>query len=323
MIKYRYRKLSDYLKEKYGTRVHKLPLSAGFTCPNRDGKISRGGCIFCDATGSGFTTFGPTVEIKEQVKRMIERAERRFKAEKFIVYFQAFSNTYAPPEKLRKIYESALIDTRIVGLDVSTRPDLLQEEVIDVLEEFKSKVDVTVEIGLQTVNYKTLKILNRGHTLAEFIDSVIRLKRRRFEVVSHVILNLPWDDIEDVIETSKVLSALNIDGVKLHSLYVVEKTKLAEMFLKNEVRICSVEEYIERVITFLEYLDPKIVIHRLVADPPRKGTIFGNWGMKKQEIIRIIEKEMEKRDSFQGKKYSYLGRWANNGNNEKIHVSWL
>jgi len=308
MNKNRYRKLSDYLKEKYGTRVHKLPLSAGFTCPNRDGKISKGGCIFCDPTGSGFATLGPTVGIRAQVSQMIERAEKRFKAKKFIAYFQAFSNTYALPEKLKEIYESALIDPRIVGLDISTRPDLLQENVIDMLEEFKSKVDVTIEVGLQTVNYKTLKVLNRGHTLAEFIDSVIRLKQRKFEVVSHVILNLPWDDMEDVIETSKVLSALNIDGVKLHSLYVVEKTKLAEMFLKGEVKICSIEEYVNRVITFLEYLDPKIVIHRLVADPPKSGTIFGNWGMKKQEIVRIIEEEMEKRDSFQGKKYDYLRR---------------
>ncbi|MDI3472173.1 MAG: uncharacterized protein PWQ20_351 [Thermotogaceae bacterium] len=304
----RYRKLSKYLKEKYGTRVHKIPLSAGFTCPNRDGTISKGGCIFCDPSGSGFATLGPNIPIEEQVSRMIERAERRFKAEKFIVYFQAYSNTYGTPDKLEKLYKSALVDPRIVELDVSTRPDLLPEEVIDVFDKLKKEIDLTVEIGLQTVNYKTLKILNRGHTLSEFIDAVVRLKKRSFNVVSHVILNLPWDDMEDVVETAKILSALNVDGVKLHSLYVVKNTKLAEMFLNNEVKICSVHEYVERVITFLEYLSPEIIIHRLVADPPKEGTIFGNWGMKKQDIVRIIEEEMEKRDSFQGKKYNYLRR---------------
>lgn len=304
----RYKKLSKYLKEKYHARVHKLPLSAGFTCPNRDGKISKGGCIFCDPTGSGFATLGSNVPIQEQVIKMIERAEKRFKAKKFIAYFQAFSNTYASPEKLEKIYESALIDPRIVGLDVSTRPDLLQEEVLDVLEKFKKKVNLTVEVGLQTVNYKTLKILNRGHTLAEFVDAVNRLKKRNFDVVAHVIINLPWDDIEDVVETAKILSALNVDGVKLHSLYVVQNTELAKMFLNGEVSICSIDEYVDRVITFIEYLDPNIIIHRLVADPPKKGTIFGNWNMKKQDIVRIIEEEMEKRDTFQGKKYGYLRR---------------
>lgn len=304
----RYRKLSKYLREKYGVRVHKIPLSVGFTCPNRDGTISKGGCIFCDPSGSGFSTLGPNVPIEKQVLHMIERAKRRFGAEKFIVYFQAYSNTYDTPDRLEKMYRSALIDPRIVELDISTRPDLLPEEVIDVFDKLRKEIDLTVEVGLQTVNYRTLKILNRGHTLSEFIDAVIRLKKRDFNVVAHIILNLPWDDMEDVIENAKVLSALNVDGVKLHSLYVVKNTKLAEMFLNKEVEICSVHEYVERVITFLEYLNPEVVIHRLVADPPKEGTIFGNWGMKKQDIVRIIEEEMEKRDSFQGKKYNYLRR---------------
>ncbi len=302
----RYRKLSDYLKERYGERVQRIVIHGGFSCPNRDGTKSRGGCIYCDATGSGFTTL-MRLPIREQVMEIKKKYEKRG-IKKFIAYFQSFSNTYAPVEMLRERYEEALVDDSIVQLSVSTRPDLVPERVLDLFEEFKKRVDVSVELGLQTANYRTLKKINRGHTLAEFVDAAVRVKKRGIELVVHVILNLPWDDMEDVVETAKILSALDVDGVKLHSLYVVEGTKLAEMYKKGEVKICSLEEYIDRAITFLEYLSPNVVIHRLVADPPRKGTIFGNWGKSKIEIINMIEEELERRDTYQGKKFDYLNR---------------
>ncbi|HBU00537.1 MAG: Uncharacterized protein XD57_0442 [Thermotoga petrophila] len=302
----RYRKLSDYLKERYGERVQRIVIHGGFSCPNRDGTKSRGGCIYCDATGSGFTTL-MRLPIREQVMEIKKKYEKRG-IKKFIAYFQSFSNTYAPVEVLRERYEEALVDDSIVQLSVSTRPDLVSERVLDLFEEFKKRVDVSVELGLQTANYRTLKKINRGHTLAEFVDAAVRVKRRGIELVVHVILNLPWDDMEDVVETAKILSALDVDGVKLHSLYVVERTKLAEMYKKGEIKICSLEEYIDRAITFLEYLSPNVVIHRLVADPPRKGTIFGNWGKSKIEIINMIEEELERRDTYQGKKFDYLNR---------------
>ncbi len=300
----RYRKLSEYLREKYGVRVQRIPIFAGFTCPNR---LIGEPCIYCDPTGSGFSTL-MNLSIPEQIKVWKERLKRKYKKVKFIAYFQAFSNTFAPVEVLKEKYEQALVDDEIVALDISTRPDLLQEDVLDLLESFKDRVDVFLDVGLQTVNYRTLKILKRHHTLAEFIDGVMRAKKRGFEVTVHVIVNLPWDDIEDVIETAKVLSALGVDGVKLHSLYVVEGTELARMYGRGEVRIGSVEEYVDRVITFLEYLDPSVVIHRLASDPPKKGVIFGNWGLSKSQIIRMIEEEMERRDSWQGKKFDYLIR---------------
>ncbi|AAD35600.1 radical SAM protein [Thermotoga maritima MSB8] len=302
----RYRKLSDYLKERYGERVQRIVIHGGFSCPNRDGTKGKGGCIYCDATGSGFTTL-MRLPIREQVMEMKKKYEKRG-IKKFIAYFQSFSNTYAPVEMLRERYEEALVDDSIVQLSVSTRPDLVPERVLDLFEEFKKRVDVSVELGLQTANYRTLKKINRGHTLAEFVDAAVRVKKRGIELVVHVILNLPWDDMEDVVETAKILSALDVDGVKLHSLYVVEGTKLAEMYKKGEVKICSLEEYIDRAITFLEYLSPNVVIHRLVADPPRKGTIFGNWGKSKIEIINMIEEELERRDTYQGKKFDYLNR---------------
>ncbi|ADA66399.1 conserved hypothetical protein [Thermotoga petrophila RKU-10] len=302
----RYRKLSDYLKERYGERVQRIVIHGGFSCPNRDGTKGKGGCIYCDATGSGFTTL-MRLPIREQVMEMKKKYEKRG-IKKFIAYFQSFSNTYAPVEVLRERYEEALVDDSIVQLSVSTRPDLVPERVLDLFEEFKKRVDVSVELGLQTANYRTLKKINRGHTLAEFVDAAVRVKKRGIELVVHVILNLPWDDMEDVVETAKILSALDVDGVKLHSLYVVEGTKLAEMYKKGEIKICSLEEYIDRAITFLEYLSPNVVIHRLVADPPRKGTIFGNWGKSKIEIINMIEEELERRDTYQGKKFDYLNR---------------
>jgi len=302
----RYRKLSDYLKEKYGERVQRIVIHGGFTCPNRDGRKGWGGCIYCDATGSGFTTEA-SLPIREQVLKMKERYEKKG-IRKFIAYFQAFSNTYDSPENLKKKYEEALVDDSIVQLSVSTRPDLVPEKVLDVLEEFKGRVDVSVELGLQTANYRTLRLINRGHTLAEFVDAAVRVKRRGFELVVHVILNLPWDDALDVIETAKLLSALSVDGVKIHSLYVVEGTELARMYRSGEIRICSLEEYVDRVVTFLEYLSPNVVIHRLVADPPREGTIFGNWGKSKLELVNTIEKELERRNTYQGKKFDYLNR---------------
>ncbi len=303
----RYRKLSEYLRNRYGTRVQRIPIFGGFTCPNRDGTKGKGGCIYCDATGSGFSTL-MNLPIEEQVGVWMERFKRKYKRVKFIAYFQAFTNTYAPVRVLKDRYERALLSDDIVALDVSTRPDTLPEEALDLLEDFKKRVDVFVDLGLQTVNYKTLEILNRRHTLAEFIDAVCRLKRRNLEVTVHVILNLPWDDMKDVIETAKVLSAMNVDGVKIHSLYVVEGTELARMYRKGEIEIGGVEEYVERVVTFLEYLDPEIVIHRLVSDPPKEGVLFGNWGLSKMEILNLIDKELERRDTWQGKRYDYLSR---------------
>ena len=296
----RYRKLSEYLRERYKSRVQKIPIYAGFTCPNR---LKGEPCIYCDSTGSGFSTL-MNLPIKEQVLTWKDRFKKKYKNVKFIAYFQAFSNTFASVDILRRKYEEALVDDEIVALDISTRPDLLQEEILDLLEGFKSRVDVFLDIGLQTVNYKTLKILKRHHTLAEFIDGVSRAKRRGFEITTHVIANLPWDDLEDVIETAKVISALDIDGVKVHSLYVVKGTELGNMYERGEVSIGTLEEYVQRVVTFLEYLDPSVVIHRLVADPPKTGVLFGNWGVSKLEIINAIEKELEDRDTYQGKKFN-------------------
>ncbi|ACR80438.1 TIGR01212 family radical SAM protein [Kosmotoga olearia] len=300
-----YRHLKGYLIERYGEVVYRIPIDAGFTCPNKNGTKGRGGCIYCDPTGSGFSVDGQK-SIREQMLERIEKLRAKG-IKKYMAYFQANSNTYAPVKKLKELYDSAISDD-IVILDVSTRPDLASEETLELLESYKEKLDVIIEFGLQTANFWTLKKLNRGHTLAEFIDAVIRAKKHGLEVVAHVIVNLPWDTMTDVIETAKILSALSVDGVKIHSLYVVEGTALGKMYKKGLIQICDLHEYIERVITFLEFLDPEIVIHRLVADPPKEGTLFANWGLPKIEIINRIEKKMKEENRLQGGRFNYLNR---------------
>ncbi len=235
-----------------------------------------------------------------------EWAIKKYKAQKFIVYFQAFTNTYAPIDVLRKRYEEAIIDDSILQLAVSTRPDSLSEPVLELLETFKEKVDVAVELGLQSVNPKTLRALKRGHGLAEFIYAALRAKKHQLEVVVHVIIDLPWDDMEDVIETARTISILGVDGVKLHSLYVVKGTKLEQMVNERQIELLSFDQYKDRVIAFLENLSESIVIHRLASDPPEDITVFGNWGMSKLQIVKEIEKELQSRDTHQGKEYK---RW--------------
>ncbi|MFO7881711.1 MAG: TIGR01212 family radical SAM protein [Kosmotogaceae bacterium] len=300
-----YNDLKSHLKKRYGELIYRLPIDAGFTCPNRDGTKGTRGCIYCDSTGSGFSVDG-SKSLKKQAEERKAKLKRRG-INKFIAYFQAMSNTYCTVDKLNELYSSVLEDD-IAVLDVSTRPDLVPENILSLLESYKEKLDVIVEFGLQTSNKTTLKMLNRGHDIFDFIDAVVRAKDHGLEVVAHVIVNLPWDNLEDVIETSKLLSSLKLDGVKIHSLYIVENTPLGQMYKNGRVNVCSLEEYIERVIIFLEYLSSNIVIHRLASDPPREGTLFGNWGLSKIEILNRIHNKMDQEKRYQGKKFSYLNR---------------
>lgn len=295
--------MSEYLKRRYNARVHRLVIDAGFTCPNRE---KSGPCIFCDPTGSGFNALHD-LSIREQVLKQREWAMKKYNATKFIAYFQSFSNTYAPVDVLRERYSEALVDDSIVQLAISTRPDCVPEEVLELLDEFKTKVDVSLELGLQTINPKTLRILRRGHGVAEFIDAVLRAKKHGLEVVAHVIVDLPWDELEDVIDTAKTLSYLGVDGVKMHSLYVVEDSPLGEMFKEGAFQPVSFEEFLERTIAFLEHLSPNIVIHRLISDPPKTGTLFARWGLSKWQIINTVETELERRNTFQGAKFKPAG----------------
>lgn len=302
-----YRIYSKYLQKKYGQKVYKLPINLPVTCPNRDGCVGTGGCVFCGEVGAGFENLSNTISVREQLKENMDYIRRRYNAHKFIAYFQNFTNTYTDIDTFKMYIQEAVIED-IVEISISTRPDCISDRYLKFLSDIKKnhKIEITVELGLQTVNYHTLKKVNRGHTLGEFLDSVIRIKKLGFQVCTHLILNLPWDNIIDVMENSKVISALSVDFVKLHSLYVVKNTVLEDMLINNEIKLISKDEYIERVITFLEYLNKDIVVQRLIGRAPQENTVFVNWNTSWWKIKDEIISKMHKKQTYQGIKCDYL-----------------
>ncbi len=304
----RYLTYSNYLKQKYGQKVYKLPVNLPGSCPNRDGNIGDGGCIFCDEEGSGFDLLPNYMDIKEQIEKNKVYFAKRFKAKKFVVYYQAFTNTYMPLEDFKNIIKASGDVEDIVEISVSTRPDCISDEYLDALKNLQEEkgLEINVELGLQTVNYHTLKRINRGHTLAEFLDAVKRIKNKGFSTCAHLILNLPWDTMDDTLESAKVISALEIEQVKLHSLYIVEGTTLGELYKRGDFEIISLDEYVKRVVNFLEHLSEGIVVQRLVGKGPKDRLLFNNWDRSWWHIKDRIEKELEKKGTWQGKKCDYL-----------------
>ncbi|MDQ2087553.1 TIGR01212 family radical SAM protein [Herbivorax sp. ANBcel31] len=309
-----YNKFSGYLKRRYNTKVYKLPLNLPVTCPNRDGTISRKGCIFCGEEGAGFENLPNYLSVKQQLLKNSKYIGENYKSEKFIAYFQNYSNTYLPLEDFKRYINEACGDD-IVAIYISTRPDCIWEDYVEYLKGIKvsKNVDIVIELGLQTVNYHTLKALNRGHLLAEFIDAVLLIKSYGLEVCTHYILDIPMDSLDDVIEGARILSALKVEQVKCHSLYILKDTPLGEMYQKGEIIPVSVDEYIERAVSFLEHLNPDIVIQRLIGRAPEERSLFCNWGKSWWKIHEMLEKKMKEEDRVQGKKYNYL-----NGKNNKM-----
>ncbi len=302
-----YNKFSEYLKNKYGSKVYKLPLNLPVTCPNRDGKLSDKGCSFCGEEGAGFENLPSFMSVSEQLGRNSKYIGENYKSQKFIAYFQNYSNTYLPLENF-KVYILEACRDNIVAIYISTRPDCVASEYLEFLKQVKQEksVDIVIELGLQTVNYHTLKQLNRGHLLAEFIDAVLAVRSFGLESCAHYILDLPMDSMEDVIEGARVLSALKVNQVKCHSLYILKGTELGDRYLKGEIVPVTYEEYIERAITFLEYLDPEIVIQRLIGRAPEERSLFCNWGMSWWKLQDLIEKKMTEEGRYQGKRFDYL-----------------
>ncbi len=303
-----YRKYSRYLVEKYGEKVYKLPVNLPITCPNRDGKLGTGGCTFCAEGGTIFENLPSFGSVEQQIKNIKGRIREKYKADKYIAYFQNFSNTYMPLDDFKNYIKDAVMDD-IVEIAISTRPDCISKEYLEFLNNLRAKtgIEISFELGLQTVNYHTLKKINRGHTLGEFIDAVLALKKYKFEICAHLILNLPWDDMDDVIENAKVISALGIEQAKLHALYIMEDTVMGEQYKAGKIDIIPVAEYKERVITFLEYLYPDIVIQRLIGRAPEENSLFVNWGMSWWKIRDEIHEQMKNEGRHQGKKANYLG----------------
>ena len=303
----RYNNYSDFLKSKYGVKVYKLPISIPVTCPNRDGACGFSGCTFCGDIGAGYQHMPATVSVKEQIDMHTEHIVEKYKAKKFIAYFQNYSNTYLPLADLEKFVLQAC-EKDVVRIALATRPDCINDAYLEKLAEIKKKkmVDISIELGLQTVNYHILKEINRGHSLAEYLDAMQRINRFGLDSCTHVILNLPGSDRLDVIETAKVLSAMKTTEAKIHALYIIKGTKMANDYLAGNITLASLEEYIERVILFLEYLDKGIVLQRLIGRAPESHTEFSNWGENWWEIKSIIEKKLEERETYQGRLCDYL-----------------
>ena len=299
-----YKKYSEFLKEKYGVKVYKLPINIYTSCPNRDGSVGVGGCTYCAEVGAGFESLPASFSVEEQIIQNKQKIQKKYKPEKFIAYFQNYSNTYMPVEQLRKYITSALQED-IVEISISTRPDCISDEILQTIHQIQqtSGVNISIELGIQSVNYKSLIKINRGHTLAEFIDAMYRIKKYNFEVCVHIIPNLPTDDIIDVIETAKIISVLNVDRVKIHALYILKGTKMAEDY--PNLNLISKEEYQERVITFLEYLSPHIAIERLIGRAPEENSIFVNWSESWWKIRDEIEHIMIEHNRYQGKYFDY------------------
>lgn len=302
-----YYKFSEYLKTKYKSKVYKIPINIPVTCPNRDGKVSNKGCIFCGEEGTGFENLSNSLSVKEQMELNSKYIGEKYNSQKFIAYFQNYSNTYLPLNIFKQYILEACIDN-ISSIYISTRPDCINDKYLSFLSEVKQtkKVDIVIELGIQTVNYHTLKKLNRGHSLAEFIDAAISIRKFNLQSCAHYITDLPMDSIDDVIEGAKILSALKINQAKCHSMYILKDTVLGEMYLKGEVVPIDLEDYIERTITFLEYLSPEIVIQRLMGRAPAGRTLFCNWETSWWKIRDMIEEKMLKEGRYQGKKCNYL-----------------
>lgn len=303
----RYRAISAFLKEKYGEKVYKLPVALPLTCPNRDGSAGVGGCVFCGEIGAGYENLPASMTVQEQLVKNIAHIAPKYKAYKYIPYYQNFSNTYLEPERFKEYMEAGCIDST-VGLAIATRPDCINDTYLEILKGIKETygVDIYLEYGLQSVNYHTLEIINRGHGMAEFIDAVLRTKRYGFSVCAHMIVNLPWDTMTDTIEGARILTALGVDQVKLHALYIVKNTLMAKWYEEKQFELISADEYIERVIAFLRLLDKNIVLQRLVGRAPEENTLFTNWSMGWWRIQEEIERRMDERDVRQGDLCNYL-----------------
>ena len=296
----RYYTLNCYYKNKYGKKVFKVSLNGGFTCPNIDGTVGKRGCIYCSAKGSGDFAGDINKDIVTQFNEVKEIMLKKWPDALYIGYFQANTNTYASVDKLKSLFEPILKQENVVGLNIATRSDAISDEVLDYLIDLNNRCDLVVELGLQSIHEKTLNLIRRGHDLKNFEDTYYRLKRVGIKVVVHIINGLPYETKEMMIETARYLNKLDIDGIKIHMLHIIKNTDLEKMFNKENFHILTREEYIDIVINQLEELNENIVINRITGDPVKEDLIAPEWLLKKFVVLNEIDKEMVRRDTYQG-----------------------
>jgi radical SAM protein (TIGR01212 family) len=298
-----YYKFSEYLKQKFGTRVHKVSVDAGFSCPNKDGKISARGCIFCDNRGFSFNTRLPVRPLEVQIEEGMKAGRRRFKAERFIVYFQAYTNTYAPLPVLKAKYDLIKEYPEVVGISIATRPDCVNDSVLDLASSYAGRYEVWMEYGLQSIHKETLNFVNRGHYYDDFLKTVeLTRKKGSIKICAHLIVGLPYrwgerETTEIILETAKEMGRLNLDGIKIHPLHVVKGTELEALFLKGGYQPMELEEYVDLATEFLEYLSANTVIQRISADCPKEWLVAPLWISDKHRVLRRIEERMTQKRS--------------------------
>ena len=294
----RYYDLKSYWRNRFGCTVHKLQIDAGFTCPNRDGRVATGGCIYCDGRGSKLRQSGILPSVADQ----IAAGKKYYKpaASKFVAYFQTFTNTYAPVKTLKALYDEALAQEEVIGLSIGTRPDCLPPEVIDLLAGYAKQHHVWVELGLQSASDRTLEFINRGHTFGQFSEAVEALGSKGLNLCVHIIIGLPGESDEDVRETARTVAALGVQGIKIHSLLALDGTKMGEMYKQGGLPMISKEKYASLVADVLELLPPEMIIQRLTADGYRDILLAPAWAQNKLDVLNAIHQELERRNSYQG-----------------------
>ncbi|CCK78834.1 TIGR01212 family radical SAM protein [Desulfobacula toluolica] len=302
--KKRYSDYNTYLRNLFGQRVQKITVDAGLSCPNRDGVLSRAGCIYCNAKGSGSGLFAKGLSIKEQIESGKIGMIKKYKAKKFLAYFQSYSNTYTTCAHMKQLYDEALACEGMVGMAIGTRPDCVDAEKLDLIESYARDYLVWLEYGLQSVHDATLKFINRGHTYKDFCDAVQLTRGRGINICTHVILGLPGEDKNMMLETAKILADSGINGVKIHLLYVIKGTELDNLWQKGGYTPMEQKEYVETVCDFLELLPDQIIIQRITGDPHSDELRAPMWAGRYRETFNMIQHTLEQRDSFQGMKYN-------------------
>ncbi|WP_195939559.1 TIGR01212 family radical SAM protein [Romboutsia sp. 1001713B170131_170501_G6] len=300
----RYHTWNYYLRNTFGEKVFKVSINAGFTCPNIDGKVSYGGCTYCSKEGSGDFAGNPKDNLIKQFNDIKEMMHKKWPSAKYIGYFQAYTNTYAPLEVLKEKYETILELDDVIGLSISTRPDCLPDDVVDYLDELNQRTNLWVELGLQTIHDKTSKLINRGHDYEEFIKGVEKLKARNIKVVVHIINGLPGEDYDMMMETAKAVANMGVDGIKIHLLHVIKDTPMEKMLQNGMLNLMDKDEYIKLVCDQLEILPDTMIVHRLTGDGKRDELVGPLWSLKKWEVLNDIDAELKRRDSYQGIKFN-------------------
>ena len=299
----RYYHYNFFLRQKFGQRVQKVSIDAGFTCPNVDGTVARGGCTFCDNRSFSPSRRLPRQGVLGQIDEGVRRLKWRYQVDRFLAYFQPATNTYAPVERLRPLYEAAISHAQVVGLAIGTRPDCVPDDVLDLGAEIAQRTYLSVEYGMQTIHNRSLDWMNRGHHHDAFLDAVERSRGRGFEICAHVILGLPGESREDMLSTARELARLGVDAVKIHNLYAVKDTPLADQVARGEVTLIARDDYIATLVEFLELLPPTALIERISGEAPPSYFVGPAWSLDKPAIRAALDREMERRNTWQGKRW--------------------